>query len=115
MRNTTTTITEDSVLQKTSGSNGNGMLQFILQMNTIGLSIIYQEFKTAYFIYDTPNRKNRFGSSRPGVLSNASESLAFIQGTGLEIVLDMYGLMYDATKLRNVFFSMVGDHAKVSD
>lgn len=81
-----------------------------MQMNTIGLSIIFQEFRTANWFYDTPKYK-----PQKTVLKNASESLAFIQGTGLEMVLNMYGLMYDATKLRNVFFSMVGDHAKVSD
>jgi len=73
-------------------------------MNTIGLSIVYAEFQRAYWHYSKPNW--RFIAS--------SDSLAFIQGTGLELLLQAYGLMYDADRLRNTFFSMVGDHAKIS-
>ena len=79
------------------------MLTLVMQMNTIGLSIIYHEFKCAAWAYYAPHHHPK----------SSSDSLAFIQGTGLEIVLDVYGLMYDADRLRKVFFSMVGDHAKI--
>lgn len=73
-------------------------------MNTIGLSIVYAEFKKAYLFYSKPDWRPKA----------ASDSLAFIQGTGLEIIINTYGLLYDAENLRNCFFSMVGDHAKIN-
>ncbi len=78
-------------------------LMMIMMMNTIGLSIVYAEFKTAYTFYTKPNWRPKA----------ASDSLAFIQGTGLDLLIRAYGLMYDPDALRNVFFSMVGDHAKI--
>ena len=77
----------------------------VMQMNTIGLSIIYAEFERAKWHYDHPGWRAK----------KSSDSLAFIEGTGLDIVCQTYGLMYDPNKLRNVFFSMVGDHEKIKE
>ena len=79
-------------------------LMVILQMNTLGLSILHAEFKRAALFYSS-KRYQRGGS----------DSLAFIQGTGLEMMLDTYGLMYDADHLRKVFFSMIGDHERIPE
>lgn len=95
--------TGDSPLLKTTVSDTAGLIM-LMMMNTIGLSILYAEFRRASWIYHQPHYHPK----------TASDSLAFIQGTGLEIVVDTYHLMYDADRLRNVFFSMVGDHAKIS-
>lgn len=84
--------------------NDTSNLVMLMMMNTIGLSIIYQELRYASWAYFNPKHHPR----------TASDSLAFIQGTGLDIVIDTYHLMYDADRLRNVFFSMVGDHEKIS-
>jgi hypothetical protein len=75
----------------------------IMMMNTIGLSILYAEFKHASWAYFLPHYHPK----------TASDSLAFIEGTGLDLVCRAYGLMYDPNNLRNTFFSMVGDHAKI--
>lgn len=83
-------------------------LTLVMQMNTIGLSIIYAEFKNAAKMY-----YGKYHDPKKRTYSSASQSLAFIQGTGLDIVLTAYGLMYDADKLRNTFFSMVGDHERI--
>ena len=99
--------TGDSPLLKTS-VNDTAALIMLMMMNTIGLSILYAEFKRAAWAYHLPNYVGRTTVKR-----HASDSLAFIQGTGLEIVIETYHLMYDAHHLRNVFFSMVGDHAKI--
>jgi hypothetical protein len=77
----------------------------IMMMHTLGLTSLHQEFKNAYLFY----HGSKFYHKR------ASDSLAFIQGTGLDMMLETYGLMYDADHLRNVFFSMVGDHEKIKD
>ena len=74
-------------------------------MNTIGLSIIYTEFRHAYWHYTKPKKKHS---------KTVSDSLAFIQGTGLDLVIETFGLYYDAQYLRNSFFSLVGDHEKIS-
>ena len=81
----------------------NNEVVMLMVMNTIGLSILYSTFINASWIYTKPHY-------HPKV---SSDSLAFIEGTGLEVVLNTYHLMYDADKIRNVFFSMVGDHAKI--
>ena len=94
-------ITGDSPLLKTTVNDPN--LVALMIMNTIGLSILYAEFKRAAWTYYMPHYHPK----------TASDSLAFIEGTGLEIVINTYHLLYDADHLRNVFFSMVGDHAKV--
>jgi hypothetical protein len=78
-------------------------LMAIMMMNTIGLSIVYAEFKRASWAYFMPHYHPK----------TSSDSLAFIEGTGLDIVCQAYGLMYDTDSLRNVFFSMVGDHEKI--
>ena len=92
----------DSPLLQTTTNNGN--LMALMIMNTIGLSILYAEFKRAMWCYTQPHYHPK----------TSSDSLAFIQGTGLEIVVEAYHLMYDPDRLRSVFFSMVGDHAKIS-
>jgi len=74
-----------------------------MMMNTIGLSIIYAEFQRAERHYTMPHYHPK----------TSSDSLAFIEGTGLDLVVRAYRLMYDPDALRNVFFSMVGDHAKI--
>lgn len=79
----------------------------LMMMHTIGLSIIYTELKHARYAYTS--------TGRGWHVKAGSDSLAFIQGTGLELVLDYYHLAYDADNIRNVFYSMVGDHAKITN
>lgn len=79
-----------------------------MQMNTLGLSIIEIELKQAANFYFT-----EYKNPKTKMAKVASKSLAFIQGTGLEMVIENFGLMYDADALRNAFFSMVGDHARI--
>lgn len=81
----------------------------LMVMNTIGLSILFAEFRKASWAYFLPKYHGQ-----KTVKQSASDSLAFIEGTGLDVVLQTYHLMYDPEQLRNVFFSMVGDHAKIS-
>lgn len=95
-------ISEDFRLQKTTESDTSQLIM-LMMMNTIGLSIIYAEFKSAYNHYSHPSWKNKA----------SSDSLAFIEGTGLNVIVENYYLGYDADRLRNVFFSMVGDHEKI--
>jgi len=77
----------------------------LMVMHTIGLSILFTEFKRASWAYFMPHYHPK----------TASDSLAFIQGTGLEFVVHAYGLQYDPENLRNTFYSMMGDHEHITN
>ena len=67
--------------------------------STFGLGAIASAFEEAAMFYTHTN--GYFSSKQKHV---AGEALAFIQGTGLEITLKVYGLGYDANQLRQTFF-----------
>lgn len=104
MKNTITIIMEALLSQRTIVSDTTNLIT-IMMMNTIGLSILCAELKRASWAYFLPRYHSK----------TASDSLAFIEGTGLDIMVHAYGLMYDPGLLRNTFFSMVGDHTKIED
>ena len=70
-----------------------------LLMTTIGLAAIVSAFEEAsmFFVYTN----GYFGTKKVKV---ASQALAFIQGTSLEICIKTYGIEYDANEQRQVFF-----------
>ena len=72
----------------------------LMFMNTLGMTILENAFKTASFLF---TRSNSVSEKK---LEEYKENLAFIQGTGLEIMLDTYHIVYDANKLRNGFFTI---------
>lgn len=86
----------------------NESVTLLMQLNTIGLSIICAEFINASKMY-----YGKYQDRQKRAFTIASESLAFIQGTGLELIMQDYGLWYDADNLRNAFFTMVRDYEKV--
>ena len=71
----------------------------VLYLTTIGLGSIVNAFKEASLYYTLTN--GRFGPKRSQA---ASDALAFIQGTGLEITIQTFALQYDADELRTTFF-----------
>lgn len=77
--------------------NDSQMLVRLMVMNTIGMSILFEAFHNASFIYKIP-RGNQY-MTRKEVL----DSYAFVQGTGLDILLQSYHLDYDPDQLRNGF------------
>ena len=68
-------------------------------MNTLGLSVILCAFEDASMFYVYTN--GYFGVKKMRI---AQQALAFIQGTGLEITLKVYGIDYDPDVLRQTFF-----------
>lgn len=79
-----------------------------LLMTTIGLAAIMSAFQEASMFYTYTN--GYFGHKKIKV---ASQALAFIQGTSLEICIKTYGIDYDANELRQVFFRTF--HVKTRD
>lgn len=70
-------------------------LVMLLTINTIGESILVQAFREAKYYMN-------FTGSRPS--KSIRESYLFINGTGLDAVIEDYQLDYDATSLRSIFF-----------
>jgi len=84
-------------------------LMQILQLNTIGQTILVNAIKEASWLFkvstdDLGKRSYKFIEK----LSNAEASLIFIQGTGLEMMLDNYGVAFDAEEIRKCFYNHVG-------
>lgn len=77
--------------------------------NTIGMSILYDVLKDACWYIARTNKelKSQIQTFHYRSVSEGSESLAFIQGTGLEIMFDFYKIGYDAHILRTNFFSLI--------
>ena len=76
-------------------------------MNTLGLACIATAFQDAAMYYTHTN--GYFGTKK---MSVASQALAFIQGTSLEICIKSYGLELEAENLRTSFFRIF--HVKKS-
>ena len=69
--------------------------------NTLALSLITHTFtEAAYMFTHTAN----FPTRHKQYLSASKQAFAFIQGTGLEIMIQVYNLDYDAAKLREIFY-----------
>ena len=78
----------------------------MLILNTIGACALVETFKEAAMLYTWTN-----GYLGHKNLKIAQEALAFIQSTGLEIMITTYRLEYNANQLRETFFRTF--HVKV--
>ena len=70
----------------------------IMLANTIGISILAETMKAASFLFTHTN-----GHSAKK-LQEARACFAFIKGTGMELIIEDYGLGYDADRLRYSFY-----------
>lgn len=82
-------------------------IQQLMFINTIGMSIIEEAFRTAQYCFINTTQRGHTISTSGKTIQQARESLAFIQGTGLEMVLCQYYINLDADKLRDTFFNTV--------
>ena len=80
---------------------GSTNVEYLLTMNQIGIAILSDAFKNVNYYF---HHSNNIGRQRLRVVS---DSLAFIQGTGLELVMEAYHVDYNPDNLRNTFFSMI--------
>ena len=71
----------------------------MLILNTIGACALVETFKEAAMLYTWTN--GYLGKKNYKI---AHEALAFIQSTGLEIMIQTYRLDFDAQQLRDTFF-----------
>ena len=96
-------ITEPSGLQTLSSSQ----VITLLMANTLGMSVLVETFRSAAFYLNNSDKPlGRLVDPRHfrGDLREGKESLAFINGTGLEVVIHSYYLDFNADRLRSCFF-----------
>lgn len=69
---------------------------------SIANRVVENLFIEAAFMFT--HTDNRMYNGKPEMLNASSMAFAFITGTGLEIMLESYGLDYNADTLRTVFY-----------
>jgi len=81
----------------------------LMMLNTLGLSILVETFKmAAYFMINTNGNGHRTYKDMHCLTEIKSESracFAFIQGTGLEQLINNYYLNLNAEELRKTFYN----------
>lgn len=74
----------------------------LLMMNTIGLAVVIDACRSAMY-YVTHTGCLLRNNYQKETMKKGSSALAFIEGSGLDIVLNTYYLHFDPDSLRNVF------------
>ena len=75
----------------------------LLLANTLGESILVEVFKSAaYFITHSSSPKSRHYMTQ-NKISESRQCYFFIQGSGLDQLIEAYALEYDPQTLRNEF------------
>ena len=73
---------------------------FIALANTIGHTILLRTLELAAH-YLTHSANNQYKTQ---FYYDTKRCYAFVQGTGLDVILNQYGMSYDSDKLRKGFF-----------
>ena len=86
----------------------------LLQVNTLGMSVLTETIKSAafymnntYHMIEEAKFNKSYVSHFKMDMREGRQSLAFINGTGLEIMLDSYCLDFNADRLRSGFFYLM--------
>ena len=80
------------------------VIQYILMANTMGHSIIIEVFNSAVSYYThSSGLYNGHGRTSRRIFLEGSACYAFIQGTGLDLLLDRYFMDYNPSRLREGF------------
>lgn len=101
-------------MQAHSHLNDSASLMNLAFINTLGLQVLTQTFKSAAFYIRnidylcTWKQPKHFRS----YMKEGSSCLAFINGSGLDIMLEQYALAYDSDELRDGFFYLSRKNGK---
>ena len=82
------------------------VIQYMLMANTLGHSILIEVFNSAvtYYAYSSGFGTNgHYASPRRRVILEGSSCFAFIQGTGLDLLLERQCMDYNPERLRQGF------------
>jgi hypothetical protein len=75
----------------------------LLWMNTIGMTILIDALKESSYLFTGSDGRGHY--LRPKKRELCEESLAFVQGTGMDMMINTYYIAYDPHELRNTFFT----------
>lgn len=82
----------------------------LIMINTLGMAILVDALKCASHMFgDTSNllkRNRRSLAANVYTYSDCVESLAFVSGTGLDILMESYRIPLNGDHLRDTFFTM---------
>ena len=92
-------MSEDSLSMCQSSSCD---LSVLMMMNTIGLSVLVDTLKDARYYYKHSNNI----STRK--IDEFRSSAVYIQGTGINIIIESYHMNYDPDAIRNGFYTYMG-------
>ena len=75
----------------------------LMLASTIGHAVLIETLKMAAF-YINHSSQTSFNSRRlQGEYREAKSCYLYVQGTGLHIIINRFGLAYDADQIQNVF------------
>ena len=77
-------------------------LQTLMAMNTIGLSVLVDTLKDARYYY---KRSNNISVRR---IEEFQSAAVYIQGTGINIIIESYHMNYYPEAIRNGFYFHMG-------
>ena len=78
----------------------------IVFMTTMALSSLVDTFVQASYIFGNRHDSNAGGYTHKERMKIGQVALAFISGTGLNIMIEYYKLDYNADEIRNQFFGI---------
>lgn len=78
-------------------------LNFIALASTIGHSVLIETLKMAAYFATHSNHSLRNVANFNGRMKEASYCFAFVQGTGLELIINRFGLAYNPDAIRDGF------------
>ena len=86
--------------------------QLMIMLNTIGLAVLTETFRSASFLFLHTNGHN---SSRAfqEKMKESKIALMFIQGSGLEAMLNYYHMAYDPFRIRERFYRQVHSNLEI--
>lgn len=83
-------------------------IQQLMFINTLGLYTLVETLRTAQYVFHATNNRGHAISPKSGMRQRAEECFAFIQGTGLEMMLRRHHIDLDAEVLRDGFYTAIG-------
>lgn len=89
-------------------------LQQLIFINTLGLYTLVDTFRTAQYVFMTSNNAGHAISPSGKMKQKAEECFAFIQGTGLELLLRRHHIDLDAEALRDGFYTAIGQRKLIN-
>lgn len=76
-------------------------ISYIAQINTLGHAVLIETLKmAAYYVSHSNNANTR---NLKTYLSEAKSCYMFVQGSGLELTLNRFGMDYNAGKIKSLF------------